>query len=103
MSTTACDTVLGRLAGVERHAGGDHADMRERLREIADGLAARRLDLLGEEPDVVGAAEQALEQRLGLLAPAGVGEVLGRPEAARGEDVLRSLDAVVAGIEQIAM
>src|SRR5207302_10570491 len=66
---------LGRLVGVQRHGGGDHADVRERLRKIADRLAARRLDLLGEEIDVVGAAEQPLEQRLGLLAPAGVGEV----------------------------
>src|SRR4051812_45339242 len=90
MTSPASVTVvpLRGLVRVQRHGGGDHADVRERLRKVADGLAARRLDLLGEQVDVVGAAEQPLEQRLGLLPAPAVGEILGGPEAARCEHVL---------------
>ena len=44
----------------QRHVG-------ERLREVAEHALRRRVVLLGEQPDVVGEPEQALEQRARLV------------------------------------
>ena len=41
--------------------------MGERLREVAELALRDRVVLLGEQPDVVGQAEQPLEQRAGLV------------------------------------
>ena len=44
--------------------------MTERLREVAEQLAAARLDLLGVQPEIVGARGDAVEQRGGVGPPA---------------------------------
>ena len=49
------------LAKRERRV--DQPDVGERLREVAERGAGVRVDLLGEEPDVVGVVEQPLERR----------------------------------------
>jgi hypothetical protein len=43
----------------------------ERLREVAEQLAVLGVDLLGEEPEVVGVARQPAEELLGPLELAG--------------------------------
>jgi hypothetical protein len=54
----------------------------EGLGEVAEQVAAGRVDLLGQQPQVVGVAEQPLEQHGGPVGLAGEGEVVDQPEAA---------------------
>src|SRR5262245_21062389 len=49
MTTTLSQVVPGRPG--ERDAGGDHADVTERLREVAAELTRGRIDLLGQQPE----------------------------------------------------
>ena len=49
--------------------------MGEGLREVAERGARGRVDLLGEEPDVVGVGEQALEAPLGRLDVAALASI----------------------------
>ena len=55
--------------------------MAEGLGEVAEQLAAGRVDLLGQQPQVVGVAEEPLEQGGGPVGLAGEGEVVDQPEA----------------------
>src|SRR6202035_3355121 len=55
--------LFGRLGPRGEVEGGVHqADVRERLREVSDQALALEVVLLREQPDVVGAGDQALEQ-----------------------------------------
>src|SRR3954454_12929353 len=54
----------------ERRGAVHQRDVRERLREVADLAAGRRVVLLGEQPDVVGERGQAVVQVARLLAAA---------------------------------
>src|SRR3546814_15407414 len=73
--------LLGRTAAAAQVvAGVDQADMRERLREVAELAAEPRVVLLGEQAEVVAQCEQALEQRLGVAPAADHGVGVGRSE-----------------------
>ena len=45
----------------------DERQVGEGLREVAKKIVAHLIDLLGEETDIVGAGEEALEQKSGVL------------------------------------
>src|SRR5215210_3091420 len=63
--------------------------MGERLGKVAQRRAGGRVDLFGEEPDIVGVAAEPLEQVAGLLRrPAAQRQVLRAPEAADAERTL---------------
>lgn len=64
--------------------------MRERLRKIAERRTRGRVDLLGEETEVVGEGEDAFQQRVRASGIACSREILDEPEAADAE---RSLAA----------
>src|SRR5690242_15001166 len=59
------DTALLGLADRPRRV--DEPNVAERLREVAEQLAGRRVDLLGEQPDVVDVRRRPLEDGGGLL------------------------------------
>lgn len=48
----------------------DQANVAVGLRKIAQHAAGDRIDLLGQQADIVAAREQAIEQGLGFPAPA---------------------------------
>ncbi len=52
---------------VDLPGGGDQPDVAEGLREVAELLAVRGVDLLGEQAEVVRVARELVEQRLGAL------------------------------------
>ena len=75
----------------------DQPEVRERLREVAERLAARA-DLLRVEPEVVGVAEHLLEHEARLVQLARAREALDVPEAAERERPLAAGQAVVGGL-----
>src|SRR5918995_3517588 len=69
--------------------------MGERLWEVAEGLTGVRVDLLGEEADIVGVPQQAVEgvpRAADILAPC---PAFDRPEAADAEGALAGRQAIV--------
>src|SRR5579864_2021167 len=71
---------------VERRV--DEREVRERLREIAELTLRSRIVFLREEPDVVGEADETIEERHRLVAAAEQLEAVDEPERARKEDAL---------------
>src|SRR5699024_5969658 len=87
--------------GADRERSAHEADGGEGLREVPERLAAPRVDLLREQPDVVGVGERAREPppRRGEGAAA-AGQVLGGPERADAEGSFPGLAApLVTGEE----
>ncbi len=77
---------------VEVEGRANQGQMGERLREIAEGLAAGAR-LLGVEAEVVGITEHLLEEQAGVVQPvrfdvAGAGERVDEPEGAHVEGPL---------------
>jgi hypothetical protein len=68
---------------VEVVGGGDEANMAERLREIAERLAGARIDLLGEETEVVGEADDLVEEFFAAFTTTGASEKKAVPSSAR--------------------
>ena len=93
-----------------RHARGcilngarsvDQRQVAQPLREVPEQLAARRVDLLGEEPDVVRVREDLLHRLAGLVDPAEPRERLDEPEGARDERALLP-DVLARAVEEPA-
>src|SRR5215207_4111249 len=78
---------------VEVEGGADKGQVREGLREVAQGLPAAP-DLLRIKPQVVGVGEHLLEDEPGLLDPSCTGEGFDEPERAQAEGALFSHKAV---------
>ena len=76
--------------------------MRERLREVAEHPARRRVVLLGDQPEVVAEAEQPLEERRRLLAAAHQRQVVDEPERAGEEHPLAARHPVEVVVGDIA-
>src|SRR5437764_1202868 len=83
----ACATPRSREAArlVDLVRRGDQADVAERLREVAELLAVRGVDLLREQAEVVGVAGELREQLLGPFDLAGLREAGDEPERADHE------------------
>src|SRR5690606_4122394 len=75
-------------------------DVRERLREVPEGLAAVRIDLLSVQAEIVREADQLLEGVPGRPLLAERDEREDAPEAADPEGTLRPGKAVVAEIAE---
>ena len=73
---------------LEPHRRVDEADVRERLREVADEPAELRVVLLGEQAELVPEREQALEHLPRLVELAEEDEVVDEPEGAEEERAL---------------
>jgi hypothetical protein len=56
--------------------------MREGLGEVSEHLAGLRVELLGEEPELVARRDGVVEDGPGLLEPSLTGQALGDPEGA---------------------
>src|SRR5262249_37126959 len=78
----------------ERDAGGDHADVAERLREVAEELTGRGIYLLGQQTQAAGPGAKRRVEIRGLLQPALTGQVLDEPEAAEHERAFVAGDPV---------
>ena len=74
--------------------GPDQTDVTEGLREVAEKFAVARIDLLGEETDVVAALQQPLEELACVLRLAGERQVVDEPEAADRERRLGAGESV---------
>src|SRR5437588_11487510 len=61
------------------------ANVTEGLREVAQQLVPRRIDLFGEQADVIGIGNRVFEGRPGLLDLPGQRLCLGQPEGAEQE------------------
>ena len=70
--------------------------MREALREVAEELAASRVDLLRVEADIVRAPDQLVEQLRGGVDPTPLRVRVGEPERAGDEGAFGPGQAVVA-------
>jgi hypothetical protein len=68
------------MAALEIDSGADQPDMAEGLEEAAEQLAACRVDLLWQQPRVVGVAEEPPKQCGGPVGLAVEGEVVDPPE-----------------------
>src|SRR5688572_10025529 len=60
-------SVIGPHAGTQAEGGVDQRHVGERLGEVAEQPPVGRVELLGEEPEVVGRRQAALEQLGGLV------------------------------------
>src|SRR5262249_51433168 len=86
---------------VEVEGGADECQVGERLREVAERLAAAA-GLFAVEPKVVGVADHLLEQQPGIFQACGVGAAgackrLDQPEGAHVEGSLLTREAVRRG------
>ena len=63
--------------------GRDQPDVAERLREVAELLVVRRVDLLGQQPEVVRVADELIEEPLGPLDLAGLAQGRRRARTSR--------------------
>src|SRR5690242_15802381 len=86
---------------IERVRGTDEREVRERLREVPDELPEIGVVLLGEQADVVGATEHALEASPRFVRAAGERERFDQPERAGQERALGLADAVGRGIARL--
>jgi len=68
--------------------GVDQPDVAECLGKVTELLAGLRVDLLGEQADVVDVPHGSVEHVAGLTAPTVGGENLGEPECAEQEGAL---------------
>src|SRR5215217_4953841 len=73
--------------------GADERQVREGLREVAQGLAAGS-DLLRVEAEVVGVAEHLLEDEPGFFQPPRARERLDKPERAQVERTFLAHESV---------
>ena len=69
--------------------------MAEGLREIAEQIARRCVDLLGEKAEVIGVVNDPAEEALCIVQHPGLGEATHKPEAADDEAPLPSLEPIV--------
>ena len=78
--------------------------MREALRGVSALIAGFRIDLLGEQPDIIAALDQPLERGLGLGGAAVEGKAAHAPEGAGREGALVTVEAVIhaVAIDQVA-
>src|ERR1700730_8466451 len=89
----------GGLLGLgDRPGGVDQPDVAEGLGIIAQHLPRLRVDLLGEQSDVVGVGDRLLELPPGTIELARRGERLSQPEGADEEAALLTLQAVVRAV-----
>src|SRR5438552_1793030 len=80
----------------DRPRGVDQADVAERLREVAEQFAGLRIDLFGEQSDVVHEGDRVLEHGFGALDLTGLSQRLGEPEGAQQERPFLARQAVDA-------
>src|SRR5262247_3548951 len=73
---------------LQGHAAGDHADMAEGLRKIADETAGGRVDLLRQQSKLTRSTAQRFVQAGRLVEFALLGQILDEPEAAQDEGAL---------------
>src|SRR5436190_3921458 len=87
---------LGHL--VQRHGGGDVREVRQRLGIVAQQLAVRGVDLLGEEAERPRRRDRLLEDLTGRLGASLARVALGQPEGAGQERTLAPLEAIGAPV-----
>src|SRR5262245_30739733 len=69
-------------------AASDHADVAERLREVADKLARRRIDLLGQQAERACPRTERNVEVLRLVEAPLADQIIHEPEAAQQEGAL---------------
>src|SRR5688572_23152969 len=96
--------LLGRLGGgAEVQRGVDQRNVGEGLRKVAEETPGDRIVLLGKQADVVGEAEEALEQRARFVHAALQAKVVGEPEAAGEEHALARRQPVDRLVREVAL
>src|SRR5262247_55129 len=70
---------------LQGHAAGDHADMAERLRKIADETACGRVDLFRQQSELTRPAAQRRIQTGRFVELALFGQIIDEPDAAQEE------------------
>src|SRR5581483_3707681 len=78
---------------IEDQRGVHHADVGQRLREIAEQRAGLDVDFFGEQADVVAPFEQLFINALCFVDTAAEGERFDQPEAADEERALARREA----------
>src|SRR5581483_3277371 len=82
----------------EGHRCVDVSKVGQTLRKVAQQGAGPRIDLLGEQPQVVGPAERPVEHRARVIEAALPGQALGQPEGAAEKRTLAALEPVAAAV-----
>src|SRR6266853_3663087 len=83
------------LAGgpaLEIQGGVDHAEVRQRLGEVAQHLPCIWIEFLGKQPEVVRRFGYAADERLRLIDTAHLGQHVDQPERANDEHALRLME-----------
>src|SRR5512144_3218354 len=80
MRFSLCHYVRKLLGLRDRPGGVDQADVAECLREVAQQLSGSRVDLLGQQADIVAVGDRAFEDLHRLVDLPGQGEGVGQPE-----------------------
>ena len=95
----------GHVVEMQEGGAGDQCQVGEGLREVAQVGAGLGVDLLGVEADIVGMAQEAVEQGAGVIRPIQDQEGIDQPEAGDQECALAAVQAVVAmiAIDQVAV
>jgi len=83
--------------------GIDQPNVAEGLGKVAEVLATLRVDLLGQQADVVDVTVGSLEHLAGLIAPASGGKHVGEPECAKQEGALVTVQPVDTGVSLVAL
>src|SRR5688500_2963287 len=76
----------------------DHAEMRQRLRKVAEERAARCIDLLGIQADIIGASDQMFDRGARRIDVAACELGVDQPRSADQELTLAADDSVLADI-----
>src|SRR5437588_9875620 len=74
------------------------SEMSQRLGEIAQHLPPARIDLLGEQAEVIAGRQRRIEHLLGVTQLALVGKAFSEPERAAEKGSLLAWQAVLAAI-----
>jgi len=78
----------------EQQGGVDQCQVGEGSPEVADEPPTVRVVVLGKQSDVVASRQRPLEQRAGLVGPAGQCESVGQPEGAGKKGAFALIDPI---------
>ena len=77
--------------------------MTERLREVAQERAARRVYLFGQQPERVGPIAKRIEQVHRFIQPALIGQIVHQPETADQKRAFAPGEAIGRDVRQVAV
>src|SRR5262245_59582859 len=85
------------------HRARNQADVAERLREVAEESAARRVYLFGQQSDRIGSIAERMEKIDGIIQPSLISQIIRHPEAAEQKRAFAPHEAVWRDVWHVAV